>query len=143
MMLLIIVILLMMTKILLLLLLLLLILGPTTYMYMCVYIYIYIHRQIYTHEHIYIYIYIYMHISIHYIIMLMLRPISVRPISLLDSGFQRVCLERNLHLKGWNSHVHRGFPGKFESSNVSRDNVSRETGRRFWISEGFLFTLIV
>ena len=29
----------------------------------------------------------------------------------------------------WNSHVHREFPGKFESSNISRDNVSREIGR--------------
>ena len=27
------------------------------------------------------------------------------------------------------SQAHRGFPGKFESSNVSRDNVSREIGR--------------
>ena len=31
--------------------------------------------------------------------------------------------------KGWDSHVHRTIPGKFESSNVSRDNVSREIGR--------------
>ena len=36
---------------------------------------------------------------------------------------------RYLNLDGWNSHVHRGFPGKFESSNVSRDNISREIGR--------------
>ena len=35
----------------------------------------------------------------------------------------------NLDLKGWNSSVHRGFPRKFESSNVSRDDVSREIGR--------------
>ena len=38
-------------------------------------------------------------------------------------------LEHNLNLKGWNSQVHRGFPRKSESSNVSRDNVSREIGR--------------
>ena len=31
--------------------------------------------------------------------------------------------------KGWNSHVHGEFPGKFESSNLSRDNLSREIGR--------------
>ena len=31
--------------------------------------------------------------------------------------------------KGWNSHVHREFPGKFEPSNVSRGNVNREIGR--------------
>ena len=35
----------------------------------------------------------------------------------------------NINCKGWNSHVHRGFPGKSESSNLSRDNVSREIGR--------------
>ena len=31
--------------------------------------------------------------------------------------------------KGLNSNVHREFPGNLESSNVSRDNVSREIGR--------------
>ena len=34
-----------------------------------------------------------------------------------------------LILKGWNSYGHREFPGKFESSDVSRDNVSGEIGR--------------
>ena len=28
--------------------------------------------------------------------------------------------------EGWNSQVHRGFRGKFDSRNVSRGNVSRE-----------------
>ena len=28
----------------------------------------------------------------------------------------------------WNSHFRRGFPGRFESGNLSRDNVSREIG---------------
>ena len=32
-----------------------------------------------------------------------------------------------IFVKGWNSHVHREFP-MFESSNVSRDSVSREIG---------------
>ena len=45
------------------------------------------------------------------------------------SGFRRAWLKHNLNLKGWNSQVHRGFPRKFESSNVSRGNVSREIGR--------------
>ena len=35
-------------------------------------------------------------------------------------------LEHNVDFKGWNSQAQRGFPGKFDSSNVSRDNVSRE-----------------
>ena len=34
-----------------------------------------------------------------------------------------------LSLRGWNSHVHRKFPGYFESTNLSRDNLSREIGR--------------
>ena len=64
----------------------------------------------------YIYIYIRIHIYIY------ISPYS-------HCGFSRVGLEHNLNLKGWTSHVHRGFHSKFESSNVSRDNVSREIGR--------------
>ena len=30
---------------------------------------------------------------------------------------------------GWNSHVRREFPGNVESTNLSRDNLSREIGR--------------
>ena len=29
---------------------------------------------------------------------------------------------------GWKSQVHRGVPGKFESTNLSRNNLSREIG---------------
>ena len=49
--------------------------------------------------------------------------------SYYDSGFQRVCLKHNLRFKGWNSQVHREFPGKFESAHLSRENLSREIGR--------------
>ena len=35
----------------------------------------------------------------------------------------------NLNLKGWNSQVLRGFPRNLESTNLSRDNCSREIGR--------------
>ena len=38
-------------------------------------------------------------------------------------------LKHILHSKVWNSHVHRGFLGKFESTNLSREILSRETGR--------------
>ena len=34
----------------------------------------------------------------------------------------------NLNSKGWNSQTRREFSGKFESSNLSRDNVIREIG---------------
>ena len=40
-----------------------------------------------------------------------------------------------LNLKGWNSQTRREFPGKFESSNLSRDNVSREIGRRVLVTD--------
>ena len=45
-------------------------------------------------------------------------------------AFQRARLKHNLNSKGWNSHIHRGLPGKFESSNLSRDNVGREIVRK-------------
>ena len=45
-----------------------------------------------------------------------------------DSGFQRVSLRQNLNLEGWNSHVHREFPGNLELTNLSRDNLGREIG---------------
>ena len=32
-----------------------------------------------------------------------------------------ICLKRNLNFKGWNSHVHREFPGDYESTNLSRE----------------------
>ena len=37
-------------------------------------------------------------------------------------------LKRHFNFKGWNSHVHRESPGKFESTHLSRDNLSREIG---------------
>ena len=40
-------------------------------------------------------------------------------------------LKNNINIKGWNAQARRGFPGKFESSDLSRDNVSREIGRTF------------
>ena len=38
-------------------------------------------------------------------------------------------LKLNLNLKGWNSDGHRELPRSFESTNLSRDNLSREIGR--------------
>ena len=39
-----------------------------------------------------------------------------------DSSIILIC-------KGWDSQAHRELPGKLESSNLSRDNLSREIGR--------------
>ena len=46
-----------------------------------------------------------------------------------DSGSRRVRLKQNLNFEGWHSNVQREFPGIVESTNLSRDNLSRETGR--------------
>ena len=87
---------------------------------------------IYTHTYIYIYIYTYIHICLFYIyiyICILHYSILYAQSPYEHCGFQRVLPQHNLKLKGWNSHVHRKFTGKFESSNVSRDHVSREIGR--------------
>ena len=44
-------------------------------------------------------------------------------------GFRGLDSSINLNSKGWNSQAHRELPGKFHSSNLSRDTVSREIGR--------------
>ena len=44
-------------------------------------------------------------------------------------GFRGLDASANLNVKGWTSHAHREFPAKFESTNLSRDNLSREIGR--------------
>ena len=59
------------------------------------------------------------------------RPDPIYPAIFASVGARRVktfVLQHNLNLKRWNSQAHGGFPGKFESSNVSRDSVSREIG---------------
>ena len=106
---------------------------------MCVYIYIYTYT---CKTHIYIYIYTCIH-NIHiYIYICIYRDASGDPCGRSpseDSGLRGVRLRQNLNLKGWNSHVHRKFPGSFGSTNLSRDNLSSEIGRipgfgkqRFW-----------
>ena len=54
----------------------------------------------------------------------------LRLISILRFWISEVWLKQNLNLKGWDSHVHREFPGKPESSNLSMDIIiSRAIGR--------------
>ena len=101
----------------------------------CVYIRIYIYIYfIYIYIYTYIYIYIYTHARTH-------TEHGGPP----GGAGSEVCSTANLRTnimafrgfdynviliqRGWSYHVHRGFPGKFESSNLSRDNVSREIGR--------------
>ena len=60
------------------------------------------------------------------------RDRSVRPISIgtkiLDfGGFSASIILMNC--KGWMSHVHRGFPRNLESTKLSSENLSSETGR--------------
>ena len=54
---------------------------------------------------------------------LLVRPISLLTLWIFEGW------KHNLNSKGWYSQARMGFPGKFESSNVSRDNRSREIGR--------------
>ena len=50
------------------------------------------------------------------------------PTNIMDfKGFDSSII---LIFKGWNSQAQREFPGKFESSNLSRDSVRRENGRK-------------
>ena len=109
------------------------------YIYVCVlYIYIYIYIYIYMCMcMIYIYIYIYICMCMIYIyIYIYMTSLHLGGLwtchgqsPYWDSGIQGVLLKHHLNFKGWNSHVHREFSGKSESSNLSRDNVSREIGR--------------
>ena len=71
-------------------------------MYICVYIYIYIYTYIYISPN--------------------------HPANIVDfGGFDSSII---LNLRGGILMSIGGFPGKFESSNVSRDNVRREIGRK-------------
>ena len=59
--------------------------------------------------------------------------VGLRPISVLRFWISEGLTQALFYSKGWNSQVHRGFPAKFESSNLSRDNLSREIGPTGWI----------
>ena len=52
---------------------------------------------------------------------------NLRTKILVFRGFEP---QHNLDCKGWSSHVHREFPGNVESTNLSRDDLSGEIGRR-------------
>ena len=53
---------------------------------------------------------------------------ALRPISALRLWISEGLTRAQSYCKGWNSQAHREFPGKFESRNLSRDNLSREIG---------------
>ena len=119
---------------------------------MCVRIYIYIHTHIYIYLYIYIYInlylslsiYIYIHIHIYiYIVMYYIArtlhaamdPQHCFPAMQATANLRTKILDFRgfdssifFNIKGWYSHVHRAFPGKFESTDLGRDNISREIG---------------
>ena len=79
------------------------------------------------HIYIYICINIYLSLYIHIYIYILLW-ISEGLTQALDfRGFDSSTI---LNLRGGNSQAHRVFTGEFESSNASRDNVSREIGRK-------------
>ena len=91
----------------------------------------------YTCTHIYIYIYTDTHIHVYRDIFSRtvccprVRPVrAVRPISLLRFWVSWVWLNQNLNSTGWNSHIQWEWSGNLESTNLSRDNLSREIGRK-------------
>ena len=59
----------------------------------------------------------------------------MRPVRLLRIWNSEGLTQQNLFFQEWNSHVHRKFPGSFESTNLSRDTLSREIGRSRWAGE--------
>ena len=60
------------------------------------------------------------------------RPISVL---VLRFWFPEGLTQQNLNFKGWNYHVHRDCPGSVESTNLSRDDLSGETGHMCRVSD--------
>ena len=44
------------------------------------------------------------------------------------------------NFKGWSSHVHGEIPRSFESTNLSRDNLSREIGTTGLITKSWIIT---
>ena len=56
------------------------------------------------------------------------RPISVLSAKILD--FRGLDSSRIFEFKAWSSHVLMAFPGRFESANLSRHDLSREIGRK-------------
>ena len=58
----------------------------------------------------------------------LVRPSTLPPISALSFWIPEGLTQAESNLKGWNSHVHSEFPINVESSNLSRDNLSREIG---------------
>ena len=104
------------------------------YVYIYIYIYIHIHIHTYTHIDICVYIYIYIHSSTWYSILLTYYYGSCLccatpnlPTNIVD--FRRFDSSTILIKKGGTLVSIGEFPGKFDSGNVSRDNVSREIGR--------------
>ena len=80
------------------------------------------------HTCIYIYIYIYIHRERRLVVAARGKAVTANlRTKILD--FRGFDLSRIL-IKGWNSHVHGGFLGKLESSNLSREILSREIGHR-------------
>ena len=59
-----------------------------------------------------------------------LKPQTADPSPGGRAGRGRVTRRRqNLNIMGWNSQARREFPGKFESANLDKDNISREIVR--------------
>ena len=108
--------------------------APRLYIYIYIYFYLSISLSLSIYIYIFIiviilnislslYIYIYMYIYI-YTYTQSYNAASLRTKILDLGGFD----SRQILILEWNSHIHREFPANPESTNLSRDNLSRETG---------------
>ena len=104
---------------------------------MCIYIYTHVCTYVCMYVYIYIYLYIYIYILCRYICIYLYVYIYIY-IHIYQGGpfcghSSPICCRLPkvaVNAKGARGRaVHRGSPGKDESSNLSRDNVSREIGR--------------
>ena len=68
------------------------------------------------------------------LLLLLLLLVIIIIITITTISIMIILLSMKINTKGWNSQAPRGFPGKFESSNVSRDNISREIGRNRYLA---------
>ena len=58
----------------------------------------------------------------------MAREVILRPIFVLRFWTSEGLTQAESKFKRWNSRVHREFSGDFESTDLNRDNLSREIG---------------
>ena len=120
------------------------------YIYICIYIYIHIYTHTYIHTYVYIYIWTGEQTSGRADVLTSTANLRTKILDFRGFDSSRILLQYYLlvqetvtivyyilsllllsthKFKGWNSHVHGKFPGMSDSTNLSRDTLSREIWR--------------